>query len=248
MESSQIQKEAKAFYFPGNKTGVLVIHGFTGTTQSMYEYGETLANEGYTVLAPRLTGHGTFPEQMEMASYLDWIKDVESGLEKLKEICEIVFVAGLSMGGTLAMYLSERYPDLAGMILINAAIELPKMTTYYESKKDKAERFVPGIASDIKNPHVTELAYDKTPVKSMGDLIELTDLVKMNLSKITVPTLIFSSITDHVVPPENSHYIYNNINSKRKTMIELKNSYHVATLDNDKEIIFSETIDFLKMS
>src|SRR5690625_6030145 len=86
MESSQIQKEAKAFYFPGNKTGVLVIHGFTGTTQSMYEYGETLANEGYTVLAPRLTGHGTFPEQMEMASYLDWIKDVESGLEKLKEI------------------------------------------------------------------------------------------------------------------------------------------------------------------
>src|SRR5699024_12460384 len=77
---------------------------------------------------------------------------------------------------------------------------------------------------------VTELAYDKTPVKSMGDLIELTDLVKMNLSKITVPTLIFSSITDHVVPPENSHYIYNNINSKRKTMIELKNSYHVATL------------------
>src|SRR5699024_9321093 len=83
MESSQIQKEAKAFYFPGNKTGVLVIHGFTGTTQSMYEYGETLANEGYTVLAPRLIGHGTFPEQMEMASYLDWIKDVESGLEKI---------------------------------------------------------------------------------------------------------------------------------------------------------------------
>src|SRR5690625_5763310 len=75
------------------------------------------------------------------------------------------------MGGTLAMYLSERYPDLAGMILINAAIELPKMTTYYESKKDKAERFVPGIASDIKNPHVTELAYDKTPVKSYASSV-----------------------------------------------------------------------------
>src|SRR5690625_6581126 len=102
---------------------------------------------------------------MEMASYLDWIKDVESGLEKLKEICEIVYVAGLSMGGTLAMYLSERYPDLAGMILINAAIELPKMTKYYESKKDKSESYVSGIASDIKNLHVTALTYDKKSVQ-----------------------------------------------------------------------------------
>src|SRR5699024_12783624 len=120
------------------------------------------------------------------------------------------------------------------MILINAAIELPKIKTYYGSKKNNAERFVPGIASDIKKPQVTELAYDKTPVKSMGDLIELTDLVKMNLSKITVPTLIFSSITDHVVPTEKSHYINNNINSNRKTMIELNNSYHFATYDNNK--------------
>src|SRR5699024_7662927 len=99
-----------------------------------------------------------------------------------------------------------------------------------------------GIASDIKNPHVTELAYDKTPVKSMADLIELTDRVKMNLSKITVPTLIFSSITDHGVPPENSHYIYININSNRKTMIELIISYHNETVDSVNVIIFSNTI------
>src|SRR5699024_12812949 len=118
-------------------------------------------------------------------------------IDEIKVICDIVYVAGLSMGCKLAMYISERYPYLAGMILINADIELPKMTTYYESKKDKAERFVPGIASDIKNPHVTELAYDKTTVKSMDDLIELTDIMKMNLSKITVMTIIFYTITDH---------------------------------------------------
>lgn len=246
MDSSQIQKEAEAFYFAGNKTGVLVVHGFTGTTQSVYEYGEVLAKEGYTVLGPRLTGHGTFPEQMEMASYLDWIKDVEAGLEKLEEMCETIYLAGLSMGGTLAMYLSERYPNLAGIILINPAIELPKMAEYYESKKDKAERFIPGIGSDIKKINIKELAYEQTPVKSMGDLIELIYLVKMNLAKIEIPTLIFSSVVDHVVPPENSKYIYDNISSKTKELIELENSYHVATLDNDKALIFSKTIDFLK--
>jgi len=246
LEESQIQKNAEAFYFPGNKTGILMIHGFTGTTQSVYEYGKVLANEGYTVLGPRLTGHGTFPEQMEMASYLDWIKDVEAGLEKLEEMCETIYIAGLSMGGTLAMYLSERYPNLAGIILTNPAIELPKMAEYYEAKKDKAERFVPGIGADIKKIDVEELAYEQTPVKSMGDLIELIYLVKMNLEKINIPTLIFSSVIDHVVPPENSKYIYDHISSEKKELISLENSYHVATLDNDKELIFSKTIEFLK--
>ncbi|HLQ83988.1 MAG TPA: alpha/beta fold hydrolase [Pseudogracilibacillus sp.] len=246
MDRNQIQKGAEAFYFPGNKTGVLVIHGFTGTTQSMYDYGESLAEAGYTVLGPRLTGHGTFPEQMEMASYLDWIKDVEAGLEKLMEMCDEIYIAGLSMGGTLALYLGERYPDLAGIILVNAAIELPKMTEYYEAKKDKSERFIPGIGSDIKKEDITELAYDKTPIKSMGDIIELMKLVKMNLTKITMPILIFSSNVDHVVPPENSRSIYNQVSSKQKKFIELKNSYHVATLDNDKDLIYSKTIEFLK--
>ncbi len=246
MDSSQIQKGAESFYFPGNKTGVLVLHGFTGTTQSVYEYGKAIAEEGYTVLGPRLTGHGTFPEQMEMASYLDWIKDVEAGLEKLKEMCDKVYVAGLSMGGTLTLYLSERYPNLAGIILINAAVELPKMNEYYETKKDKAERFVPGIGSDIKKPNTIELAYDQTPVKSMGDILELMELVKIKLTEIKVPALLFSSIDDHVVPPENSEYIIDKIRSEQKELIHLENSYHVATLDNDKPFIISKTIDFLK--
>ena len=74
----------------------------------------------------------------------------------------------------------------------------------------------------------------------MGDIIALMDQVRKDLTKVTVPTLIISSIVDNVVPPENSKEIYYSISSEDKSIIFLKNSYHVATLDNDKELIAKE--------
>lgn len=239
-------EQAEGFFYKGTDVGVLVIHGFTGSTQSMRYLGERIAEGGYTVYGPRLTGHGTHQEDMEKASYNDWIRDVESGLEKLEKSCSTIFVTGLSMGGTLTLYLAERHPEIAGIMPINAAIDLPGMRDYYEEIFDGSERFVAGIGSDIKKSGVEELAYSLTPVKSMKELLVLTEEVKTNLQEITVPTLIFSSVVDHVVPPENSKEIYNMISSKDNKTVYLENSYHVATLDNDKELIADQCIEFIK--
>ena len=245
-ENHPIIEYAEEFYYQGNDVGVLVIHGFTGSTQSMRYLGERIAEAGYTVYGPRLTGHGTHQEDMERASFNDWIGDVKSGVEKLKETCTTIFVAGLSMGGTLTLYLAEQYPEIAGIMPINAAIDLPGMRDYYEEIADGSERFVAGIGSDILKPGVEELAYPLTPVKSMKELLKLTDEVRTNLHKVTAPALIFSSIADHVVPPQNSREIYNTISSENKNTVHLENSYHVATLDNDKELIADQCMAFIK--
>ena len=80
----EVLEGAEEFFYEGNHVGVLVIHGFTGSTQSMHYLGERFAEAGFTVFGPRLTGHGTAPEDMERASYEDWMKDVEKGLSKLR--------------------------------------------------------------------------------------------------------------------------------------------------------------------
>lgn len=245
-ENHPIMEQAEEFFYKGNDVGVLVIHGFTGSTQSMRYLGKRIAEEGYTVYGPRLTGHGTHQEDMEKASFNDWIADVETGLEKLKESCTTIFVAGLSMGGTLTLYLAEQHPEIAGIMPINAATDLPGMRDYYGEIANGSERFVAGIGSDIKKADVEELAYSLTPVKSMKELLILTDIVRKDLDKITVATLLFSSDVDHVVPPENSKQIYDTISSKSKRTVHLENSYHVATLDHDKELIADHCIDFIK--
>ncbi|MCM3707763.1 MULTISPECIES: alpha/beta hydrolase [Cytobacillus] len=238
-----ILEGAEPFYFEGNDIGILVSHGFTGSTQSMRQLGEAYANSGFTVCGPRLKGHGTHYEDMERTTHQDWIHSVEEGYRWLKERCSTIFVTGLSMGGTLTLYMAEKYPEIKGIIPINAAIEIPDMAAA-ASLEDV--RFLDAIGSDIKNPDIKELAYEKTPVKSLGEINELMKKVKAELDKITCPALIFVSKEDHVVPPSNSQEIYSGIQSAAKEIVTLDNSYHVATLDNDQDIIIERTLLFLK--
>ncbi|WP_226659192.1 alpha/beta hydrolase [Pseudalkalibacillus hwajinpoensis] len=243
MAKYDVLQEAEPFYFEGNHIGVLVIHGFTGSTQSMRYLGEQLASEGYTVCGPRLKGHGTHYEDMEQSTYEEWIQSVEEGYQWLNERCDTFFITGLSMGGTLTLYLAEKHPEVKGIMPINAAIDLPGL----EQMRGKTEpRFLDAIGSDIKAEGVDELAYEKTPTKSIQEILKLTELTRGDLSSIKMPALIFKSIEDHVVPPENSTLIYKDIASTNKEVIELNDSYHVATLDHDKELIAEKCKAFIK--
>ena len=83
-ERSQVEQRlmegAEPFHFEGNGTGILVSHGFTGTPQSVRPLGEALAEEGFTVMGPRLAGHGTDMEDHAQSTALDWISSIEQGL------------------------------------------------------------------------------------------------------------------------------------------------------------------------
>lgn len=234
---------AEPFYFEGNRVGILVSHGFTGSTQSMRPLGEAYAAEGYTVCGPRLEGHGTHYEDMEQSTYQDWIASVEEGFQWLKERCDTIFVTGLSMGGTLTLYMAEKYPEIRGIVLINAAIDIPAMEPV---RQLEGKGFLDAIGSDIKKPGVTELAYEKTPIKSIKEILAFMEDVKGNLSKVSCPVLIFVSDEDHVVPPDNSQTIYGHISSETKEINHMKESYHVATLDNDQHMIIDKTLEFIK--
>ncbi|MDN4527419.1 alpha/beta hydrolase [Fictibacillus fluitans] len=238
-----VLKEGEPFCFEGSQVGILVIHGFTGSTQSMRPLGEAYAEKGYTVCGPRLKGHGTHYEDMEQTTYQDWIASVEEGYAWLKERCDTIFVTGLSMGGTLTLYLAEKYPDIKGIIPINAAVDIPNME---EMSNAEEPRFLDAIGSDIKNPGVNELSYERTPLKSVKEILKLMDQVKSGLHRITCPAFIFVSEIDHVVPPLNSQLILEQISSEEKTLQYMADSYHVATLDNDQGMIIEKTLAFVE--
>ena len=94
-----IVKNAEPFYFSGNSTGCLLIHGFTGAPTEMQPLGEFLANQGYTVLGPRLAGHGTQIEDMNRMNWGDWSNSVLDAWHLLKPLTTEIFLIGLSMGG-----------------------------------------------------------------------------------------------------------------------------------------------------
>lgn len=236
---TDIMPGAEPFFFDGNDCAVLLVHGFTGSTQSMRFIGERLNREfGFTVSGPRLAGHGTSPDDMEKTGYLDWLKSAEDAMQDLVRQKKRVFVSGLSMGGGITLNLAARFPEIVkGIVPINAAAGILDGGMADLVMMASAPARVPGIGSDIKMPDVVELAYREVPVKCIKEVYILLAATGDLLDRVTCPTLVIQSIDDHVVPPENGRRIGQRIKSADLRMLWLKNSYHVATLDADKELI-----------
>lgn len=247
MSEPKVWDDAQPFYFKGNSTGVLVIHGFTGSTQSMRPYGKALAARGYTVMGPRLPGHGTTVEDMAVRKYTDWTGETERALQVLLGQCERVFVTGLSMGGTITLYLAAQFGDkIAGIIPVNAlALTEPLLRLTPLLKYLLKTR--PGVGSDIKKPGIKESCYDQVPVAAACELTRLLKATREGLPRVSVPALVVASREDHVVKePANAATIMASLGSRDKKLLWLENSYHVATLDNDAELIFEKAGNFIQ--
>jgi carboxylesterase len=74
----------------------------------------------------------------------------------------------------------------------------------------------------------------------------MLEVTRENLGKVSIPTLLFHSTDDHVLPVSNTEIILKAISSKDKERVELTNSFHVAVLDHDMEIIFEKSLTFVK--
>ncbi|MHB8781626.1 MAG: alpha/beta hydrolase [Candidatus Geothermincolia bacterium] len=243
----EIWPEAESFSADGGNIGVLVQHGFTGCVQSMKPLAEHLAAEGFTVRAPRLPGHGTHWKDMGTRTWQEWLGTSEKTLKELFDKCDKVFITGLSMGGTITLNLGAKYAGrVAGLMPINAAVFLNPVLMSVVPYAKHILKSIPGIGSDIKDPSCTERAYDKVPLAAVDQLRMIMKLTKAELPKVTAPILIFSSTQDHAVPPKNSRYILEHVGSRDKELVKLENSYHVATLDFDKELIFRREVEFIR--
>src|SRR5438270_619582 len=113
-------EQLQPFRIRGGTRGCLLIHGFAGTPPEMRGVGEFLAARGYDVIGPLLAGHGLTPQAMALTRWPDWVRSAEGALASLRRDCRDVFVAGQSLGGTLALHLAATHPDVKGVITLGA--------------------------------------------------------------------------------------------------------------------------------
>lgn len=237
---------AEPFRHEGGEVGVLLCHGFTGSPQSLRPWAEYLAERGLTVSLPLLPGHGTRWEDMQLTGWQDWYAEVDRELRALVERCEQVFVAGLSMGGALALRLAAKHGDaVSGVVVVNPANKVHGLSAYALPVARHLVRTTKGIASDIAKEGSTELGYDKVPLHAAHSLRNFFRLVDSELPQVTQPLLLLHSPQDHVVPPVDSARILGRVSSRDVREVLLEQSYHVATLDHDADRIFEESLAFI---
>ena len=239
--------DATADTADGQRIGVLLSHGFTGSPASMVPWGRHLAGLGFGVSVPRLPGHGTTWQEMNRTSWQDWYGEVERSFEKLRANCDQVVVGGLSMGATLALLLAaNRQTEVAGVVSVNVSLDNKDPRRHALPVLKRLVPSFPGIVDDIKKPGVTELGYDRMPLRAAAELVSLYKHLQPQLPRITQPLLVFRSATDHVADPGSHDLLMRTVSSRDLTERILENSYHVATLDNDAPVIFEESAEFVR--
>jgi carboxylesterase len=126
--------------------------------------------------------------------------------------------------------------------MIHVAMVGPKLA-YFLSRFQK---FRKSVGDDIKRPGITEWGYDALPTRGIYQLLQMLKYTRERLHDVTVPMQLFHSVDDHTLPVSNTEIIMKGVSSRTKQRIELTNSYHVATLDYDAEIIFENSRIFIE--
>lgn len=241
-----LAQHSESFEYVGNHVGILVLHGFACTTQSVRPWADGFAKRGYTVKMPVLAGHGTTSEDLYNTTIEQLVHSATTALEWLQERTEYQVICGFDFGGTIAQHLAQQY-HIDGLLLLNTAYELPnKLLDGVEKVIQTSDTYGPIGTADIKNTRATVYRYDKYPVALAQEMITFTKDVAAQSNRIQAPLLVMHSVDDHVLPPQTVDHLITTASSKEKHLIMLQDSYHYALIDYDAQRIVEQSLYFVK--
>lgn len=239
---------SEPFLYEAGPTGCLLLHGWGGTPQSLRHLGKRLEEAGITAYAPLLPGAGTCAADLAQTRAADWVHAAEDHLFALKADHSPVFVAGLSMGAILTLYLGAMFPQaVRGIVPINGGVHFHNPELARLAFRRDMPLVIPSWDETwlLKDRSVIEVAYREMARSTLPDVMGLAKVVEELLPVLVVPLLVIQSSEDRVVPPENGRYIIERVASTDKTLIPLQNSYHVATMDFDREHVADAVVNFV---
>jgi len=239
-------KLPEPFTFEAGNRAVLLLHGFTGHSADVRMLGRYLEKKGYTTHAPIYRGHGQEPEALLHSSPDEWWEDILTAYNHLKNLgYNEIAVAGLSMGGALALKLAIKY-ELKGVI--------PMCTPmYFDNQKQLTQAFL-YFARQFKKFEKK----DEQTIKKEVDLLQQNSAELFNeigtfveqvngiIDRVDIPTFVVQASKDEIINPESATFIYENIKNEKKDLKWYENSTHLITFGDEKDILHEDIYNFLE--
>jgi carboxylesterase len=239
--SSPSKADARgSFFYKGGKAGCLLVHGFTGTPFVFRELGERLGRLGLTVSAPLLPGHGTSVQDLAHVRWSSWVETCRDEFERVRGLCEEIFILGLSMGGAIALILAAEKP-CSGCVTLSAPVSL-----------EARYRFLAASAGRVlgswkkRHPVPFEMGYDRYSFSAVREYVRLLEAARGVLPSVGCPVLVVHSEKDRRVPLRNARTIVRKIGSSDKELWVLTSSGHTVIMGDEKERVNERIIRFFK--
>ncbi len=251
---------------PGGKTGVLLVHGLCGSPTEMRFIASGLARAGYVVRCPALAGHCGSEADLSATCWQDWYRSAEAALLELSEQCDRVVVGGLSTGAVLGLMLAARHPEkVSGLALYSPTLWLNgrRVPWYanlfrlvpsrwlasffrFSAPPDfgiKDERLRTFIKCALAVPGAPAVPF-ATPGIAVLERQRLVNAVLPEIARIRAPVLMLHPREDDYADLSNATYLQTALPG-RVDLVVLEDSYHLITVDRQRDEVLERTLGFL---
>lgn len=261
--------KAMDFHLQGGRSGVLLIHGLTGTPAEMRFVGKGLNKAGFTVYGMQLAGHCGDEDDLLRTGWHDWYRSVEAAMARLRGEVDHLFVAGLSMGALLALKLAADHPrEVDGVGVYGATFRydgwsipaigrlsflLPLVTGLGIGRRRrfmeafpygiKDERMRQRIAGAMLSGDSAAAGLPGNPWPSLAEFYRLARNVQARLPRVQAPCLVIHATEDDVASLHNVKIVQRGVSGPVETML-LDNSYHMITVDQERDQVSARSADF----
>lgn len=236
----------------GSSHGVLLLHGFGDTPQTLSLLARRLARNGYGVFAPLLPGHGRSMSEFRSSRADQWVAAARDALSEMRNRYRTTSVVGLSMGGALAVVIAAESASIASLALVAPYLGMPTQIRLASAVHWLWSPIIGEINSrsprSIRDPIEREknLAYGAVTGRALFELWRVVRRARKALPRVTAPTLVIMSNEDPRVPVSVGEFAVKKLGAGDKKLVVTEGAGHIITVDYGRERVFTEIEKWLR--
>jgi carboxylesterase len=241
---------AEPIALDGGARGVLILHGFGDTPQSVRGLASAFHEHGWTVRAPALRGHGSTLLAFTKARAEEWVTDARRELQQVRARCSRVAIIGQSMGGAVATILAAEERIDALVLLVPFLAMSPRGLAIARFHR-VVSLFKPHLRSrsdsSILDPVARRHALGRgiTTPRLVHELALVVQRARKSAAGVRVPTLVVHSRRDHRITTAEAEASFRRLGSLEKQLEWVERSGHVISVDHDRDLVAKRALDWL---
>jgi carboxylesterase len=267
--SAEVLERPPANIPPAEQTtpdGVFLIHGLGGTQYDLGSMHKRLKNAGFVTHSLTLPGHGTDPADLAGVAAEDWIEAVIAKYREIRDQHPKLHVMGMCMGALLASVVAQREKHAKGnLVMLAPPVFIDGWATPWYRALRPLLYVVPGVGRTmkieeedpfgIKNEQLRAIVkakfergenfhYKWVPLECIRQVDRLRAIVMKSAKEIRCPTLVVHAREDELTSLRSANFIVEQVGGGRARMVVLEDSYHMICVDNDREIVAKNVLEF----
>lgn len=230
--------------------GVLILHGFGDTPQSVQYLATALHASGWTVRVPLLPGHGRSAREFAGSTATEWVEAATRAHDELRSGSTSVAIVGQSLGGAIAVALAASARPVA-LVLLAPLLTMPAKAARVARLSRVLDLFMPYLPTrsdrSILDPvaRASALGIGVSTPRLAREVGQVVELAWRSSAVMTAPTLVIHSANDHRITIDDAERGFARLAAADKVLKWAARGGHVIAADYDREWVAEEVIAWL---